>query len=654
MDSRGFSQAIVISFDVWRNVFHADPSVVGQEVEVPGLRAPFGAYRSLIGVMPPGFEFPQGTNVWAGRSEYGGVVANDPNYLRLAPGATIDALRRAYPAVTFTPLREHVRPRGAAAVAVLVASTGLLMLVAWVQVSSLLLARSAGRAPEMGVRLALGATRRRVARQFATEALVIAAASLALGWLATPALVRVIVSLLPPELTIGQVIATDARTFAFAGFLSVVGVVIVALAPLDVLRRSSPLGLLRGTLFGDAGTSAVRLRTSLLIGQLALTTVLLYMAGLAFRSFQEATTTDVGFSPDHVLAFRLPPTNGNLIANATPTLLAYIAGQRQRFAETIPRLRAMPGVVAAGGGRIPLVADLFNGAALRPIQMLASRDGQSIDAYYSRVTSQYAAAVGLRIREGRAFVPGDSEGSVLINETMARRLAAFGPVIGQRLATTYNAYEVIGVFDDMAISHPDESPAPEMLAFWRDQFFSSVVPTIVVRVRGPEDETAVIKRMQAMLAEVFPAEPPRRIIRLSDEVHRATGEHRARLMVLGMIGLLCLPLAAAGVGGALLHAVRQRTREIGVRLALGAEARDIQRPFLAQAFTCVGVGLTVGLAASFAIGRWMSAYLYGVRAIEPWTIVVVALALATVGGLSGWWPAYRASTIDPSVVLREG
>ena len=653
LDPYGNCECMMVGFDFWRTHLGGEPSVIGQFIDLPGQRAVAPRRPLLIGVLPPGFDFPQGTKIWVARGAYNvrqPVNSYPPNYLRLAPGATIDHLREAFPRVSFTTLREYVRPKGASALAVLLAATGLLMVVAWVQVASLLFARSAGRASELGVRLALGAGRWRLARQFGTEGIVIATVALALGWMMTPGLVRLLVWQLPSELTFGQIVSPDRRAFAFASALSAVGVLIVGFAPLEVLKRTSPLGLLRGSILGEVGISASRMRTALVIGQLATTTMLLYMSGLALRSFQQVNAADLGFKPEQVLAFRLPNT---AIPNpwAPDEVRSYLSGQAARFGQLLPTLRAMPGVLAAGGGRVPLVQDLFNAAGrLRPVRLLSSRDDSTIDALVSRTTSGYVEAIGLRIREGR---PPDSSGA-MVNMTMARQMAAYGPVIGQRVANDSGSFEVVGIFDDIARSRPDVPADPEVILPWPDQFYSSIIPTIVVRVRGPNEEAQVAAAIHQMLATVFPAEPPRRVIRLADELRRATGDHRARSTILGLIALLCLPLASAGVAGALLHAVRQQAREIGIRIALGAGANDIRRRVLGHALMCVAAGLAVGLITALAIGRWMATYLYGVRAVDAWSIAGVVIVLLAVALVSAWWPAHRASTIDPSVVLREG
>jgi hypothetical protein len=257
------------------------------------------------GVMPEGFDFPGGAIVWYPIYQF----TPEPliaSYGRLAPGATIDQLRAAIAPIDLTPPRYHDRPKRATALAELVAATALLLLVAWTQVAGLLLARYTVRLREIGVRLALGATRTALLRQFAFEAALIVIAVLALAWFAAPSLVVLILRILPPELTVGQHLAPDPRTFLFASMPAAIGIGGLAVLPIDLIRRVSPVELLRGGSVAALGVRASHARTWNFVVQFAMSMVLVYVTGLAVRSYVYVNAVPLGFSAERLLAIRMP------------------------------------------------------------------------------------------------------------------------------------------------------------------------------------------------------------------------------------------------------------------------------------------------------------------------------------------------------------
>jgi hypothetical protein len=272
---------VMIGYDLWHTRFGGDASIVGRTIDLPRATGADADRSLVVGVMPKGFSFPRGANVWHLASDLSNQPVNipPPNFGRLADRVTIDQVRAEFPRLVITPLREYVRPRGAWALTILLAATGLLFLVAWVQVAALLFARSAGRATELGVRLALGATRWSLTRQFGIDSLVIGVLSIVLGTSIAPGLVALVLRLLPAETTAGQTIALDHRTMMFAAALSTAGILIAALAPIEILRHTSPLGLMRNTMFERVQLSGTRTRRTLLVAQLTLTTMLLLHGG---------------------------------------------------------------------------------------------------------------------------------------------------------------------------------------------------------------------------------------------------------------------------------------------------------------------------------------------------------------------------------------
>jgi len=635
----------VLGYDLWQSRFGGDPKIVGRTVGIPG--AILDRRFLVVGVMPPGFDFPRGTNVWVARA---GPPRNvEPTYARLAPGVTVQQAAGRFRKVRFTPLREFVRPKGGFAVAFLLAATGLLMLVAWAQVAALLFARAAGRASEIAVRLALGASRWRLVRQFASEGGIVAVTALALAWAAVPSLTVFIVRLLPSEITVGQAIHPDQRTFLFACLLSATGVFLLALAPFEIIRRSAPLALLRGDIFGGVRMRAARIRTVLLVAQLAVTAMLLYLGGLAFHSFVRVTSVDLGFTPDKVLAFRLPtlvvPTRSREGIRAAIDL--YV----QRAAETMEAVRALPDVKVVGAGDRPFMSSQVPVAT---VTSSADPAETPLRARNNQVLPGYFETLGVRVLEGRGASERDLEGDrvALVNETLARDLRRFGPVVGQQLRSSFagpqaEPYRVVGVVNDFVNERPDLPADPQVFLFRR-----SPNPFLLARVNGDVGQAAAAIR--TVMARIWADRSGgRNVVWLADEARRATAEYRARTILLAVLGLLCLPLALAGVGGALSYALRQQTREIAIRLAVGAEPGSIRRRVVGRALVWAVAGLLLGLAGGLGAGRWMSSYLFGVPSADPLTAIGVASVLAITAWVAALWPASRAARVDPAVALRD-
>jgi predicted permease len=638
------ARPVLIREDLWRSRFGGDPALIGQIIEVPGVI--LKRELRLVGVLPERFRLPDGASLWVAQRR---ASDGSTNFARLAPDATVDQVRAALPGVVVTPLRDHVRPDGAFAFGVLLAATGLLLLVAWVQVGSLIFARAAGRATELGVRLALGASRLRLVRQFAAEGLLVAVAAMAVAWIVTPALTTGIMRLLPEEITRGQLLSPDLRTLAFSALISIAGVLALSLLPVEVVRHSSPPGLLRGGDFGEVRRGAARLRTGLLVAQLAVTTVLVYMAGLATHSFAAVSGVDLGFDANGVVAIQLPPVT--VRGASREEMRAHIARQQQQWEETFVTFRTLPGVTAVAGGQLPFYESILSGGGGMPVSAPGVAD--PILATYHPVTPDFPRVMRLTVTAGR--VPGEDElaagePQAIVNETLARRLesAAPGPVVGQRVQVNRRTVRIAAVVADFATARPDRPVEPFMGPLQRRPQGGF----ILVRLDDTEPAGTAVAAIGSTFDRIWPDNPSREVFVLSDLTDRAISDYRARAVLLGLIGLLCVPLALAGIAGALSYATSQRLREIGIRLALGAEPRDIRRRVVGRAFAALGLGFALGLGGGVLMGRLMSAYLFGVRAADPVTVSGVAVVLALVAWLAALWPAWNAGRIEPAQALR--
>jgi predicted permease len=658
------AELAILGYDLWRLHFGADRSIIGRIVDIPGTIR--GRRWAIVGVMPPGFDFPSGTNLWALRAPYRGQLPL-PTLARLAPGATLEMVRRALPSVGVVPLRDYVRPHGAAALGFLLGATGLLLIVAWVQIAALLFARASGRTREIGVRLALGATRTRLVRQFAAEGAVVAAVACALSWLVAPMLTTFVVRQLPEAMTVGQSLQPDLRTFVFTCALSIAGVVLLTLLPAGVVRRTSLAGVLRGRSMGGR-FGVARVRSILVVAQVAVTTVVIYMAGLAAHTFARVGDVPLGFDPAHLIAVRLPLLTTIMRAPSPGAKPVVDKEDLQRqvalLSQAEDAIRHTPGVErAAGAGEYPLQANVPWTRAFIP---RADATRHVINARFTYIAPSFASTIGARIvagrdvteddvpkrvgvvtdgpsnREAPVFAPGHT---ALVNETFARALAPFGPAVGQILVLGDDEYRVVGVMNDFGDARPDVPPLPRLFAL------NMVEPFVLARLSPtmPDAEAAV----RATLQRLWSDRASRQVIRMEDEVARATADYRARMRLLLLLALSCLPLAAAGIAGAEIDAVRQRGREIAVRLALGADEGAIGRRIVAQSLALVSTGLVVGLAAGVGVGRLMSHYLFETAPVDLASVLVALIVLLAVGCLAAVWPARRAARIRPAVVLRD-
>ena len=636
----GSPRRAMIGFDLWQTRFGGRSDVLGTPVEIPGviLRRPI----EVVGVMPREFAFPDGANLW--------VAATDSrtfNIARLAPGVAIDQARAALPRVEITPFREHLRPEGAFALGMLLAATGCLLLIAWVQVAGLLFARAAARAGEVGVRLALGASRGQIVRQFAVEGAILAAAALALAWILTPALTSALVALLPDTLTRGQLLAPDLRAFGFSMLLSAAGVLVLAVVPAEIVRRSSPLALVRGTTLERVASGAGRTRLAMLAAQLAVTTTLLYMSALAVHSFEAIAGVDLGFDPDRVVAVQLPPTT---VAGSTPAeRRAHLDRQVAQWGETLDALRALPGIDAAAGGPMPFRSSILSGGAGMAVTS-PDLPGQLV-ADYGVITPDYVRVLRLHVIDGvvpdERVLPGMGPQAV-VNAAMAREIAPAGSAVGRQVTVNSRTATIAAVVADFRTARPDRPVDAAVLLLVRRPQGGYVLARLAPE--APMDAT--LAAIRTTTDRVWPTNPSREVLVVSEFSARAIAEYRARAVLLALVGALCLPLAFAGIAGAVSYAVSLRTREIGIRVALGAGPAQIRRTIARGGLAAIAAGLAAGLAAGAIAGRAMQAWLFGVSALDAVSIVAASIVLSAVALAAMALPARHALRVAPAEALR--
>ena len=638
---------VIIGFHVWLRQFGGDPEVLG------GTRSLGGRKVRIVGVMPAEVKFPNETNLWAPVSSERG---RPPAIIRLAPSTTIESLSDRFPQLVFTPLRDSVRPGETGFVTLLFVAAALFVLVAWVQVAALVWSGTVGRLRELGINLALGATRLRLLASFWIEGATAASVVLLVVWLATPPITVVLVSVLPEALTSGQYLAPGLRTLAFGAGLAAVGLAVLSLVPLHLVRRASPIALLGGRV-GSLSLGAAPVRNAFLVGQMALTGCLVYAAGLVVHSQLQAQTLDRGFDANQVLVFWPPDSVRH---NTTPTeFRADIAKHNRLVQASLERLNASPAVLVAAEvqalaltglpGPVERTITHFNGRRLHPL----------VTVWATGAGRGFLAALGGTMVAGSTFDDPAHAGRhdvAIVNETLAARLSPMvtllgvpvqAAVIGTAIEADGFQGRIIGVMKDL-VDSPALVPRPQIFIPATHPFHQSGI--ITVNARTPL--TSSVPVIRAILEEVWGPVPERRLGLMSSQVERALAPFRTRSALLGLIAAFCLPLAGVGLIGALFQSVRSRERETAIRVALGGEPSTIRREVIFRALFMVGLGLIPGIAMGAALGRLAAHQLFNVHPVDPLAIGLVAGGFLLLGLLAAVIPSRRAARVEPAVLLR--
>jgi putative ABC transport system permease protein len=614
-----------------------------------GVRELAGRTVRIVGVMGPGVKFPGETNIWfAVRADR----PRPPAYGRLKPGGTVQQLAARYPDLEIRPLREAVRPGETRAIVLLSGAAGLLLLVAWVQVGGLVFSITLTRMQEIGVRFALGASRWRVLRAFILDNALLTGLAMVLAAVLLRPVAVVLVGMLPPELSRGQYLSPDLRTLGFLGAASFAGVLLLSFLQWELLRCAAPLQLLRGDVPGGSRVSP-RLRQAVVATQITVTAFLLYLAGLTTHSLMRATTLEYGFDTQHVLVFAPPAVGGPASGD---DLRARTATRDRLLDDSVAALRDLRGIRAVERvTRLPFQPDRH------PSEVLAL-GGRPLGApiAYRRTGAgpRFVQALGQQLIAGADFDHPDYRGVndvAIINETLARRLAP-GFVLGgievrpsllerEIDVTGRERYRIVGIVRDTVQHTPAEPPEPELFYPMTTGGF------IAIRTAPPVD--LALPAVHVALEGVWGHVSPGQLGFLRDGLERALLPHRAQSLLLSLIALLCLPLAAVGLAGALLHFVRDRTRDTAIRIALGAEPAAVRCAVVRHALAPVVVGVAAGTAGGMLAARIVAHQLVQVQPVDPWTIGAVTLALLAVALGAAAVPARQAAATDPAVALRD-
>jgi predicted permease len=673
-DQRGREQLpVVLSYEFWQSHFGGDPNVLGLALTLDG------AKYSVVGVMPAHFQFP----VQRERVELWTTIAHDlqgkssmatqrgVSYLRviarLKPGIEI-----AQAQADVAPVQEQLnrqypenRPRGVAmqsesdevagtmrsALIILLGAVAFVLLIASANVASLLLARATVRQREFTVRSALGASRWMVVRQLLTESILLAMVGGSLGLLLAHWATTALVSVAPEGLARTSEVALDFRVLGFTFIIILATGVLFGLAPAVQTSRSDLNRGLRENGRGfSAGPFGTRLRSTLVAAQLAVALVLLTGAGLLLRSFDHLQHVDPGFRADHVLTFLLEVPSHR-----------HPGAQRSVFVrELLQATRALPSVKSASGiFGLPLNADQSAFTTLE-IEGHPVPDSQRPRVAFRIIESQYFGAMGIRLLQGRTFTPQDEQGGpplAIVNETFARQIFKGENPLGRRIKPNISfgdiedapMREIVGVTADVKSSSIGGNTVPEIYA---PQTPTDFIGEMTVVVRTGTDPNALVPAMRSLVSSMDKDLPLREVRTLEQYVSGSISAPRFEALLLGTFAVLAFVLTTVGLYGAISYSVAQRTREMGIRIALGAQPGSISHMVMREGALLTLVGIGAGLMASLFIVRLIRGLLYGIEATDPATFIAVPLLLLGVALLACYIPARRAMRVDPIIALR--
>jgi putative ABC transport system permease protein len=657
----GQAHVVVISHGLWEQQYGSDPAIIGRTINLDD------AAYTVVGVLPRGFtfwNFPD-VQVWAPiifpRTTDGLFNHQHLNAVgRLKPGSTIAVARDDLSRVTARVAREHPSYKGRratvvslhdayfsdvqTALLVLMGAVGFVLLIACANVANLLLARAAGRQHELAVRAALGATRAHLVHQFLTECLVVSTVGGLLGLLIAvwgeDLLARLSRDVLPSV----AVVTLDAPVFAFTAVVSILTGLLFGIGPaLQASRPDVNDGLKEGGR-GPAGSGRHRLRSGLVVAEVALSVMLLVGAGLLLRSFDRLLNTNPGFNPDHVVAAQITLPAGH-----------YTEASQQRafFEALLERTRALPDVVRSGAiSALPLSGSRYSSSFV-----IAGRPkppaGQVSSVNYRQITPGYFQVMGIPLVKGRMFASADTDTTppvAVINRAMARHYWPNADPIGQRiqLGEERPFMTIVGIVGDVRFDGLDQAGQDEVYVAFPQMPTNDM--TIVLRATG--DPLALAGALRAQVAALDRNLPVGNVTTMDDLVAQSAAPRRLNALLIGSFAGLALLLAAIGVYGVMSYTIAQRTHEIGVRISLGASPRDILRHVLGDGLRLVSIGLAAGLIAAALLTQGLADLLFEVRPLDVPTFVAVAGVLAITALAACYIPARRAMRVDAVVALR--
>jgi predicted permease len=672
------ASVVLLSYGLWQRRYAGDPDIVGKTVDLN--RVPY----TVLGVMPKGFVFPLASlqyndtpaDVWVPMAftkeelTGWGNHFNNSVLCRLKPGVTIaqaqteanliaGRLLQQYPAdllkafpnshvhLMLSSFREEVVGPVQTLLLVLMAAVGLVLLIACANVATLLLSRAASRSKEIAIRTALGASRGRLVRQMLTESLVLAIAGGAIGVLIAFWGTKGLLSLVPSSIPLPAAVSMGGSVLAFVAAICCVTAVVFGVAPaFQISAASLQGGLQEGGRSGTAGHARRRLQGIFVTAEFALALVLLIGTGLLVRSFAKLLAANPGFRPGHVLTMNVP-----LPAKAYPKA----APVREFYQQVLQRVSALPGVKSDG-----ISTDLpLNGNEHDALQV-EGRAGKMPAVAVSWVFGDYFSTMGIPFLRGRGFTPEDRAGSqnvALISEGAAKTIWPGQDALGKRFTVAGGSQVIVGIVADVNEGALADKPQPHVYISYLqtpDAFFEgdNQLRAMNIAVRTAGDPAALTSAVTAQVHSLDSGLAIAKIRTMDQEVASSVAAPKFNTFLLGIFSLAALFLAAIGIYGVLAYTVAQQSHEIGIRMALGAQQRDVMRLILVQGARLALVGVAIGLLAAFGLTRLMASLLYGISASDPLTFALVAAVLFAVALLACYIPARRAMEVDPMEALR--
>jgi len=671
-EQAGHAPVVVVSHALWQRRFAGDPSLIGKPITLDGTN------YTVIGIAPPGFQYPDKTELWlpplrlvpelfpgqdvtqTRRMGYLAAVA------LLKPGVsqqqaagemeTITArLRQQYPDTNnirfnrVVSLHEHVVGDTNKLLWLLLGAVTFVLLIGCANVANLLLASGASRQKEIAIRTALGASRWRVMRQLFTESTMLALTGGAVGLLIAFWGLAAITKLLPSDFPRLNEINIDLRILGFTFAASVITGILFGLAPALQISRADVQDTIKETGRGTAGSRRQnRFRQALIALEVALSVVLLTGAGLLFRSFMHLQAVNTGFSSQQVLTARLTPAGPNYRTNAD--------GMRF-YNQVLEKLSNVPGVQDAGIiNTLPLDKGPTSGFRVEGRPVTTPDKWPSVN--YRVVSANYFNAMGIPVMQGRAYTDRDDGNAprvMIVNQKLARDIFPDENPVGKRI-TFGNVdsnqqpvwWEIVGVVANVRSLELREEPAPEL-------YFSALQelwPNMSLVVRSSVEPASLSGSLRQIVNEVDKSVPVSSVKTMDHVVSESITQPRFNLFLLGLFSTVAMLLSAAGIYGVTAYGVTQRTHELGIRIALGAQVGDVLKMILGQGMAVIGIGMVLGLVAAFALVRLLRSLLFGVGENDPLTFVAITLVLLLVALIACYIPARRATKVDPLEALR--
>ena len=671
---------VILSYAFWRSRMGSDPNVLGKAITLDRLP------HTIIGVMPQGFDYPSGTQIWKpldmDRATQVPILPTRPmrivNILaRLKPRVTAPELESEmgrlshvvaaeYPKefrsiafrggleISATPLQQRMTGDLRPALLVLAGAVGLVLLIACVNLANLLLARASTRQRELAVRLALGANRGRIIRQMLTESLVLALPGGLTGVAIAALAVHFLNATKPAVLVRYPPVSLDLRTLAFTFALTMLTGLLFGMAPAWTAAKIIIHESLKGASHTQSlSRGSARLRQSLVVAELAVSLVLLIGAGLLARSFLKLATVELGFPADHLLTLRV---------NLTRSTYATGASQMRFYDDVLERVKQLPAVRAAAiSTDLPLTGGFFSEIRIqvagRPPVPLAERPPASL----SVVSPEFFRATGIPVKAGRTFTWEETARSgdkLVINEALARKVfpsedpVGHKIIIGPRNDVFGTIAGVVGNTRSGALG-AEPKPAIYRCTCQTQSPLLNFLNRMAFVIRTTGDPSAVIHDVEAQVYAVDRNQPVFDIRTMDERLQRALSPQRFQLLLIGIFAAIALVLAGAGVYGVMSYLVAGRTREIGIRMAMGARPEQVLSLVMREGIALAVVSVAAGLGGAWALTRYVRSMLYGVTALDAPTYAFTPLVLGVIVLLASLGPARRATQVDPLKALRE-